>query len=730
MASIIATVVAVSGSVQARAADGSLRLLKAGDALYEGETVVTGAGARVELALADGELFSVVENQSVALSGEMVETARADAPAAAVADASVAEVLQALAEGADLNELLEDPAAGLSGGSGGEGNDFVRLLRIVENVDPLAFAFPNEAANLIEEIEGGTADEGTEEAVPPTTEPPTTEPPTTEPPTTEPPTTEPPTTEPPNNGPEAEGDEYDIVEGTTAELGSLLDNDTDLDGDPIQVSAVRVNGTEYIVSEGTSVTFTTPLGGTVTLQPDGTFSYVAPILDHDDEVPNHDTFEYRVTDGTDESSWTTVKVNVTDTDVDAIDDHQFVAQGTTVTGNVLGNDTGNDQPLRVDQVSFQGETKQIAEGGEVSFDTPNGLLVIRSDGSYSYTSQMQPPVSYKDPNLNMWVAENGVVGLYGFRDNPDGSDWTFDIDKLTTAASQDVGFKGGGGSGKAGVGVMLLQSSAVDHDEHLVIALQGEADSVLVSLGQFNAAQSEQGFWTAYDLEGNVVGSGSLGGGVNDNGGVYSVLIDPPDSFSYLNLSFESGSTSNAGFVVSDIDVNYAPDVFEYVAIDIDGSTDSATLTLTPYGEVITTLAARVLEDDGALSGSGAGDDVLYGGLGADVFEWHLGDQGSADDPARDVIKDFSLAEGDALDLRDLLQDESAGTLDSYLHFEFDPDSGDTTVMVSSTGAFGEGGYDAADQVIVVENVDLTSGLGSDQLIIQDLINKGKLITD
>ncbi|OYD53423.1 hypothetical protein CGK74_12090, partial [Thauera propionica] len=179
MASIIATVVAVSGSVQARAADGSLRLLKAGDALYEGETVVTGAGARVELALADGELFSVVENQSVALSGEMVETARADAPAAAVADASVAEVLQALAEGADLNELLEDPAAGLSGGSGGEGNDFVRLLRIVENVDPLAFAFPNEAANLIEEIEGGTADEGTEEAVPPTTEPPTTEPPTT-----------------------------------------------------------------------------------------------------------------------------------------------------------------------------------------------------------------------------------------------------------------------------------------------------------------------------------------------------------------------------------------------------------------------------------------------------------------------------------------------------------------------------------------------------------------------
>ena len=41
-----------------------------------------------------------------------------------------------------------------------------------------------------------------------------------------------------------------------------------------------------------------------------------------------------------------------------------------------------------------------------------------------------------------------------------------------------------------------------------------------------------------------------------------------------------------------------------------------------------------------------------------------------------------------------------------------------------------EGGYDAADQVIVVENVDLTSGLGSDQLIIQDLINKGKLITD
>jgi len=63
------------------------------------------------------------------------------------------------------------------------------------------------------------------------------------------------------------------------------------------------------------------------------------------------------------------------------------------------------------------------------------------------------------------------------------------------------------------------------------------------------------------------------------------------------------------------------------------------------------------------------GKVTLTGGAGADVFQWRLGDQGSTTSPARDVITDFTPSQGDALDLRDLLQGEDASNLGSYLRF-------------------------------------------------------------
>ncbi|MEW5965933.1 MAG: type I secretion C-terminal target domain-containing protein [Pseudomonadota bacterium] len=133
----------------------------------------------------------------------------------------------------------------------------------------------------------------------------------------------------------------------------------------------------------------------------------------------------------------------------------------------------------------------------------------------------------------------------------------------------------------------------------------------------------------------------------------------------------------------------------------------------------------------------GAGNDTLTGGLGADVFKWELSDRGTAGTPAIDTVTDFdSVANSDKLDLRDLLVGEShagtdAGNLADYLHFEVS--GSDTIIQISSTGGF-SGGYNAGatDQRIVLNNTDLTAGgtLSADQQIIQDLLSKGKLITD
>ncbi|MDS4075868.1 MAG: type I secretion C-terminal target domain-containing protein, partial [Candidatus Accumulibacter sp.] len=142
------------------------------------------------------------------------------------------------------------------------------------------------------------------------------------------------------------------------------------------------------------------------------------------------------------------------------------------------------------------------------------------------------------------------------------------------------------------------------------------------------------------------------------------------------------------------------------------------------------------------LLAGGQGSDNLTGGLGSDVFQWSLGDAGSAGTPAVDTIADFAVASrsagGDVLDLRDLLQGEHSslssadhlGNLTNYLHFTVSGDT--TTVQISTSGGFA-GGFNASavDQQIVLSHADLSAGgLTTDQLIIQDLLSKGKLLTD
>ncbi|MGJ8619979.1 MAG: beta strand repeat-containing protein, partial [Methylophilaceae bacterium] len=154
----------------------------------------------------------------------------------------------------------------------------------------------------------------------------------------------------------------------------------------------------------------------------------------------------------------------------------------------------------------------------------------------------------------------------------------------------------------------------------------------------------------------------------------------------------------------------------------------------------------------------GTGSDVLYGGAGndtmtggnlgsddltTDTFVWKLADQGTIATPAVDTINNFGTAAanagGDVLNLKDLLvgENHSGDSLDNYLHFEFS--GGNTTMYVSSTGAFNNGnavGAPTTDvsnndvQQIVFTGVNLTSGFTTDADVINNLIAQQKIITD
>ena len=153
----------------------------------------------------------------------------------------------------------------------------------------------------------------------------------------------------------------------------------------------------------------------------------------------------------------------------------------------------------------------------------------------------------------------------------------------------------------------------------------------------------------------------------------------------------------------------------------------------------------------------GAGKDVLYGGAGndtltggtttvpdttTDTFAWKLADHGTAGAAAADTIADFSAASaaagGDVLDLKDLLVGEfgkasDIGNLDHYLSFQ--TVGSNTVIHVSSTGQFnGTNTAAVEDQTITLTNVDLRTAFAlpgaTDAQLIQELLNRGKLITD
>lgn len=149
----VAKVTALTGKAFVVGADGSIRLLKVGDAIEKGELVRTAAGATVELTMQDGQKAVIAAEQNVRVDDNMTQgEERPAAQESAVANGTIDSVIQVLGRDGDPTEELEAAAAGGSAGGGGDGSDFVRLLRVIETVDPLAYEYSFESQAIPDEI--------------------------------------------------------------------------------------------------------------------------------------------------------------------------------------------------------------------------------------------------------------------------------------------------------------------------------------------------------------------------------------------------------------------------------------------------------------------------------------------------------------------------------------------------------------------------------------------------
>ncbi|MCE8514535.1 tandem-95 repeat protein, partial [Ruegeria pomeroyi] len=152
-----------------------------------------------------------------------------------------------------------------------------------------------------------------------------------------------------NDDPIAAPDTFVVGEdGSVA--GSVLENDSDIEGDALAV-----------------VLTTAPTHGTLTMLPDGRFTY-AP----DANFTGTDSFVYTVSDGNGGADTATVTVTVTgvnDAPV-AVDDTVSVAEDGSVSIAVLGNDSDPDG----DSLTVSGAS-----------DPANGSVVVNADNTLSYT---------------------------------------------------------------------------------------------------------------------------------------------------------------------------------------------------------------------------------------------------------------------------------------------------------------------------------------------------------
>ena len=77
---IIGTVLNVNGTVYVRSEDGSIRTLKPGDKIYEGEVLITAEGGSVELQMPDGSSVFVDENREIGMTSDFVEQSKEIGP--------------------------------------------------------------------------------------------------------------------------------------------------------------------------------------------------------------------------------------------------------------------------------------------------------------------------------------------------------------------------------------------------------------------------------------------------------------------------------------------------------------------------------------------------------------------------------------------------------------------------------------------------------------------------
>ena len=420
-------------------------------------------------------------------------------------------------------------------------------------------------------------------------------------------------------------DSLSTIEGETLNFSAseLLANDTDSSNINLSITgfASDATGGNQIDPTQVDASFTTTLGGTITINADGSYSYQAPTgLDHSSSETLTDSFYYQATDGENSSNWIQVSIDVSDTSPTANDDIDSIGFGGTAYGNAItavgtssdGADNIGSDDAQVSSVRYGSDTySDFDANGNVTITTDDGILVMNQDGSYSYQSTLSEPLALNDTEL--YYSQG--VNLYGFSSNSDFMTGA----KLNTSALTGYGE----GISHNGVGIGARSNGWINDRESMIIDLESNHTAISLGLyGENDHASEIAGQWIAYNSDGVRVGSGSLRG-------EEKLEINLSTPYQYVVLT----STSSADFSLVSLQTpsqSETNDQFSYTLTDADGDRDSATLTINQDSSPQASNDTATVAESGITADADAGiHDGTTAGNGSNIATGNLLDNDS-----------------------------------------------------------------------------------------------------
>ena len=431
--------------------------------------------------------------------------------------------------------------------------------------------------------------------------------------------------------------------GDVIDTSNTSTQDTDADGDTLTITAVRKGSTEGSGTAGSVGSALTGTYGQLTLNSNGSYSYVAnqsaaDALDANDTA--YDYFNYTVSDGTEtDTAVITIIIKGVNDDVTAVNDYGVVTEDSSISitngesqnlsgsydthdehsGDISANDTDPDaSPTHTITAIRTGSTEGSGTAGSLgsALTGTYGQLTLNANGSYTYVANQNAADALDvgdtvSDYFNYTVSDGtdtdtGVIRIYilGANDTP--------------VAQNDEGLIEEGSTLTVSNGANANVSGSYDATgEHTGDVMDTSSSSHSDSDADASASLSITGIRT-----GQESGSGTSGSVGSSLTGTYGALtINSNGSYSYTANSSISGLGSGDEVI----------DYFTYTVSD-GTATDTAQLKITVIGVGNTAPVARndvgVIAEDETLSVSDGSNKNLVPGQGTtiDISGEHSGD--------------------------------------------------------------------------------------------------------